>query len=58
MCSFARATCGGNLSAFVNAAVLRELRITRGLELLAEDEAEFGPVPDSMRAQVAAQWPA
>lgn len=52
------AAVGGNLSAFVNAAVLRELRIERGLELLAEDEAEFGAVPDSTRARVAAEWPA
>jgi hypothetical protein len=50
-------TRGGNLSAFVNAAVLRELRVTRGLELLAEDEARLGPVPDSVRAEIAAEWP-
>lgn len=50
-------TRGGNLSAFVNAAVLRELRVTRGLELLAEDEARLGPVPDAVRAEIAAEWP-
>jgi len=49
---------GGSLSAFVNAAVLRELRVARGLELLAEDEADFGDVPAEVRAQVAAEWPA
>jgi hypothetical protein len=49
---------GGNLSAFVNAAVLRELRIARGTELLAADASELGPVPESVRAQVAAEWPA
>jgi hypothetical protein len=49
---------GGNLSAFVNAAVLRELRVTRGLELLAEDNADFGEVPDDVRSQVATEWPA
>lgn len=49
---------GGNLSAFVNAAVLRELRVARGLDLLAEDEADFGDVPADVRAQVAAEWPA
>jgi hypothetical protein len=49
---------GGNLSAFVNAAVLRELRVARGAELLATDEAELGPVPESIRTQVAAEWPA
>jgi hypothetical protein len=49
---------GGSLSAFVNAAVLRELRVARGLELLAEDDAEFGEVPADVRTQVAAEWPA
>jgi Arc/MetJ-type ribon-helix-helix transcriptional regulator len=49
---------GGSLSAFVNAAVLRELRVARGLDLLAEDEAQFGAVLPEVRAQVAAEWPA
>lgn len=49
---------GGNLSAFVNAAVLHELQVSRGRELLAEDDAELGAVPDDVRAQVAAEWPA
>jgi hypothetical protein len=49
---------GGSLSTFVNAAVLRELRVTRGLEMLAEDNADFGEVPADVRAQVAAEWPA
>lgn len=52
------AEAGGNLSAFVNAAVLRELRVARGLELLAADEAAHGPVPPAIRAEVAAEWPA
>ncbi len=52
------AAAGGNLSAFVNAAVLHELRLARVTELLAEDEQRFGPVPDKVRAQVAEQWPA
>lgn len=52
------AASGGNLSAFVNAAVLRELRMTRGAALLAEDEEQFGPVPDDIRARIAEQWPA
>jgi hypothetical protein len=52
------ARSGGSLSAFVNAAVLRELRVARGLELLAEDKAEFGEVPADVRTQVAAEWPA
>jgi hypothetical protein len=49
---------GGSLSAFVNAAVLRELRVTRGLELLAEDNADLGEVAPDVRTQVAAEWPA
>ena len=49
---------GGSLSAFVNAAVLRELRVTRGLELLAQDDADLGEVPADVRTQVAAEWPA
>jgi len=49
---------GGSLSAFVNAAVLHELQVIRGRELLAEDEAQFGPTPPAARAQVAAEWPA
>lgn len=49
---------GGNLSAFVNRAVIRELRITHGTELLAKDDAEFGPVPEPIRAEIAAEWPA
>jgi hypothetical protein len=49
---------GGSLSAFVNAAVLRELRVARGLELLAEDNEVLGEVPADVRTQVAAEWPA
>ncbi len=49
---------GGSLSAFVNSAVLRELRVARGLELLAEDDASFGEVAADVRTQVAAEWPA
>lgn len=52
------AVTGGNLSAFVNAAVLRELQIARGLELLAEDDEQLGPVSDDVRAEIAAQWAA
>jgi hypothetical protein len=49
---------GGSLSAFVNAAVLHELQVTRGLELLADDEAEFGKAPNAVRSQIAVEWPA
>jgi hypothetical protein len=52
------AESGGSLSAFVNAAVLRELRVSRGLELLAEDDERFGAVPSHVRDRVAAEWPA
>ncbi|MHB1467617.1 MAG: hypothetical protein ACYCSI_02065 [Solirubrobacteraceae bacterium] len=48
----------GNLSAFVNAAVLHELQVTRGRELLAEDDAELGAISPEVAAQVLAQWPA
>lgn len=52
------AESGGSLSAFVNAAVLHELQVTRGQELLAEDDVQFGPVPADVRARIAAEWPA
>lgn len=49
---------GGSLSAFVNAAVLHELQVTRGRELLAEDNLRLGAVPAEVRAEIAAAWPA
>ncbi|MGO9789959.1 MAG: hypothetical protein ACLPUT_01570 [Solirubrobacteraceae bacterium] len=52
------AQSGGSLSAFVNAAVLHELQVTRGRELLAEDEAQLGAIPAKIKTQVAAEWPA
>jgi hypothetical protein len=52
------AQSGGSLSAFVNAAVLHELQIARGRELLAADEAELGAIPGNVKTQVAAEWPA
>ncbi len=48
---------GGSLSAFVNAAVLHELQVTRGRELLIEDDLKLGAVPAEVKAQVAAEWP-
>jgi hypothetical protein len=51
------AESGGNLSAFVNAALLHELQVARGRELLAEDDAEFGAVPAEVETQVLAEWP-
>ncbi len=41
-----------------HAAVLRELRVARGLELLAEENASFGDVAADVRTQVAAELPA
>jgi hypothetical protein len=52
------ARSGGSLSGFVNAAVLHELQVARGRELLAEDEAELGAIPNEVKARVAAEWPA
>jgi hypothetical protein len=52
------AESGGNLSAFVNAALLHEPQIARGHELLAEDDAELGAVPAEVATQVLAEWPA
>jgi len=49
---------GGNLSAFVNGAVLHELQVTRGLELLAADDAELGAADVKVKDQVSAEWPA
>jgi hypothetical protein len=47
-----------NLSAFVNAAVLHELQVTSGRELLAEDDTELGAISPEVTAQVLAEWPA
>lgn len=52
------AESGENLSAFVNAALLHELQVARGRELLAEDDAKFGAVPAEVETQVLAEWPA
>jgi hypothetical protein len=52
------AKAGGSLSAFVNAALLHELQVARGRELLAEDDAEFGAVSAEVETQVLAEWPA
>jgi hypothetical protein len=50
------AESGGSLSAFVNAAVLRELRVSRGLDLLAQDDKQLGAVPSEVKSQIAAEW--
>ena len=43
------AQSGGSLSAFVNAAVLHQLQIARGRDLLAADEAEPGAIPENVK---------
>jgi hypothetical protein len=52
------AESGGSLSAFVNAALLHELQLARGRELLVEDDAELGAVSPEVATQVLAEWPA
>lgn len=52
------AESGGSLSAFVNAALLHELQLGRGRELLAKDDAELGPVSPEVATQVLVEWPA
>lgn len=52
------ARSGDNLSAFVNAAVLHELQVTRGRELLMQDDVELGSISPEVTAQVLAEWPA
>lgn len=52
------AASGGSLSAFVNAALLHELQLARGRELLAKDEARLGAVSGQVAARVLAEWPA
>lgn len=51
------ARSSGNLSAFVNAAVLHELQVTRGRELLSKDDAELGAISAEVTAQVLTEWP-
>jgi len=48
---------GGNLSAFVNAAVAHHMKVEGGRKLIAEDIEKHGPIPESVRARVAAEWP-
>jgi hypothetical protein len=48
---------GGNLSAFVNEAVEKQLKVALGRKLMEEDVKRFGPIPESVRARIAALWP-
>lgn len=49
---------GTTLSAFVNKAVEKQLKLT-GLRKLVEDhERDFGPVPQEVMEEIERQWPA
>lgn len=48
---------GGNLSKLVNEALEHQLKVEGGRKLIAEDIERFGPIPESVRARVAAEWP-
>jgi len=47
---------GGNLSAFVNEALEHKMRIEGGRKLMEEDVKRWGPIPESVRAEVDALW--
>jgi hypothetical protein len=48
---------GGNLSAFVNAAVERELKVALGKKLIEEDIEKYGPIPEEISMRIEAEWP-
>ncbi len=48
---------GGNLSALVNAAVEHEVKVAFGRKLIEEDIKRFGPIPESVRRRIEAEWP-
>lgn len=48
---------GGNLSAFVNEAVEKQLKVALGRKLIEEDIKRFGPIPESVRRRIEAEWP-
>jgi len=41
----------------VNAAVEREVKVAGGRKLIAEDIERFGPIPESVVAEIEALWP-
>jgi len=47
---------GGNLSAFVNAAVEHQMKIEAGLKLMEEDDKQFGPVSEEVIAEIDRLW--
>lgn len=48
---------GRSLSSYVNEGLRRQVRADRQRELLDEWEREFGPIPEDVLAEAAAQWP-
>jgi hypothetical protein len=48
---------GGNLSKLVNEALERELKVALGRKLIEEDIKRFGPIPESVRRRIEAEWP-
>jgi hypothetical protein len=53
-----RSYAGGNLSRYVNEALREQVRTTRLRKLVAEYEAEFGPIPAELRAKAEADFKA
>jgi Arc/MetJ family transcription regulator len=49
---------GGNLSRYVNEALREQVRSTRLRKLVAEHEAEFGPIPAELLAEAEAEFKA
>jgi hypothetical protein len=47
---------GGNLSAFVNEAVEKQLKVALGRKLIEEDIKRFGPIPESVVRRIEAEW--
>lgn len=54
----ARSLAGGNFSAFVADAVARHVRLTKLDQLVRADEAERGPIPADVQAEVDAEMAA
>ncbi|MCP9489396.1 MAG: hypothetical protein MSC31_05920 [Solirubrobacteraceae bacterium MAG38_C4-C5] len=46
----------GNFSAYVTELLEKEIRLAYARELLAEHEAEFGPIPEEVQRRVDEQW--
>jgi post-segregation antitoxin (ccd killing protein) len=53
-----RSYAGGNLSRYVNAALREQVRSERLRTLVAEYEAEFGPIPAEALAEARAEFEA